>query len=60
MDSGIDSTTATVSSNSFVKDYAPISNSETNIDSQMYFVSVGILGVYIAFKGLQKMKLIPQ
>ena len=60
MDTGFDSTTATVSSNSFVKDYAPISDSETNIDSQMYFVSVGILGVYIAFKGLQKMKLIPQ
>ena len=60
MDSGIDITTATVSSNSFVKDYAPISDTETNIDSQMYFVSVGILGIYIAFKGLQKMKLIPQ
>jgi hypothetical protein len=56
MDTGI----PTVSSDSFVKDYAPISDTETNIDSQMYFVSVGILGVYIVFKGLQKMKLIPQ
>ena len=60
MDTGIDTTTATVSSDSFVKDYAPILDTETNIDSQMYFVSVGILGIYIAFKGLQKMKLIPQ
>jgi hypothetical protein len=60
MDTNIDTTTATVSSNTSIKDYAPILNSETNIDSQMYFASVGILGIYIAFKGLQKMKLIPQ
>ena len=31
-----------------------------DLKSQMYFISVGVLGVYIAFKGLQKMKLIPQ
>ena len=60
MDTNIDTTTATVSSNISIKDYVPILNSETNIDSQMYFASVGILGIYIAFKGLQKMKLIPQ
>lgn len=56
----MDNAMPTVSSNSFVKDYAPISDTEANIDSQMYFISVGILGIYIAFKGLQKMKLIPQ
>lgn len=60
MDANIDTTTATVSTNTSIKDYIPILNSETNIDSQMYFASVGILGIYIAFKGLQKMKLIPQ
>ena len=60
MDTNIDTTTATVSPNTSIKDYIPILNSETNIDSQMYFASVGILGIYIAFKGLQKMKLIPQ
>ena len=41
-----------------LKTYAPALTKDTN--SQMYFISVGILGVYIAFKGLQKMKLIPQ
>ena len=49
---------ATTNSTSNVKDFVPIV--EKNIDSQMYFISIGILGVYIAFKGLQKMKLIPQ
>lgn len=59
MDTNIDTTTATVSSNSFIKDYIPVLNSNMDIDSQMYFVSVGVLGIYIAFKGLQKMKLLP-
>jgi len=59
MDTNIDTTTATVSSNSFIKDYVPVLNSSMDIDSQMYFVSVGVLGIYIAFKGLQKMKLLP-
>ena len=48
----------TVFTNSSIKDYSPVI--DTNIDSQMYFASVGILGIYIVFRGLQKMKLIPQ
>ena len=43
--------------NSFVKDFEP--SMPTNISSQLYFASLGVLGVYIAFKGLQKMKLVP-
>lgn len=41
-----------------LKTYGPALTKD--LKSQMYFISVGILGVYIAFKGLQKMKLIPQ
>ena len=41
-----------------LKTYAP--DLSKDIKTQMYFISVGILGVYVAFKGLQKMKLIPQ
>jgi hypothetical protein len=48
----------TVFTDSSIKDYTPVI--DTNIDSQMYFASVGILAIYIAFRGLQKMKLIPQ
>ena len=43
--------------NSFVKDFEP--SMPKNISSQLYFASLGVLGVYIAFKGLQKMKLVP-
>jgi len=41
-----------------LKTYGP--DLSKDIKTQMYFISVGILGVYVAFKGLQKMKLIPQ
>lgn len=41
-----------------LKTYVPALTKD--MKNQMYFISVGILGVYIAFKGLQKMKLIPQ
>jgi hypothetical protein len=41
-----------------LKTYGPALPND--LKSQMYFISVGVLGVYIAFKGLQKMKLIPQ
>jgi len=50
--------TNTTLSNSLIKDFVPAMPS--NINSQIYFASVGILGVYVAYKALQKMKLIPQ
>jgi hypothetical protein len=43
--------------NLLVKDFEP--SMPKNIGSQLYFASLGVLGVYIAFKGLQKMKLVP-
>jgi len=46
------------SNNSFLKDFGP--SLPSNINSQMYMASVGILGIYVAYKTLQKMKLIPQ
>ena len=50
--------TNTTLSNTLVKDFVPAMPS--NVNSQIYFASVGILGVYVAYKALQKMKLIPQ
>jgi hypothetical protein len=41
-----------------VKDFEPSLTSDIN--SKLYMASVGILGVYVAYKALQKMKLIPQ
>uniref|UniRef100_A0A6C0I857 Uncharacterized protein n=1 Tax=viral metagenome TaxID=1070528 RepID=A0A6C0I857_9ZZZZ len=43
---------------SLVRDFGP--SLPSNINSQLYMASVGILGVYVVYKGLQKMKLIPQ
>lgn len=41
-----------------VKEFAP--SLPSDINSKIYMASVGILGVYVSYKALQKMKLIPQ